>query len=433
MSYEIRQMRSGVAETFIVVTTIILGASAPYLFIGPIAIYNLSGVVAFLMAIKRGILLSALFHDREVFFFCIFWVLLIIFIFLMDLLSLQDRAILRGAVLIFVNLVVFLGIMACTAVANLKIVISWIFVVIALQGSIALCQFMGIAIAWEIPNTIMQSAGPFATQNEIYNSKVEDFTLVSRARGTHQYIHIFSAVQGALVSCAIFWSIHSEEYLSSVSKLLRVIAVVLGALGLLVTFSRSGLLAMTLATVVALFFQSSAQRLLWSVVGVSLIIIGASALAVFDSVMVSRLLAFDPTLNTNASRFEHLHEAYQSILKNPLYGNIYEGVAIKRELPIHSVILRYAHDYGLLGFTLYLACIACIAARFIRQRFSAAGPLKFVGGTGLVLLFAILSDSWTHSSGYLRGDILHSILLGVVFGMGINIQRSLSHVRGHGV
>jgi hypothetical protein len=389
------------------------------MFLGPVAIWISAGIFSFLFAWKKGLIPQVIFADRLLFYLVLAWVGLLAAAFLMDLTTLANRNIMAGPLLNLLSLITFLGIVGCMQMVTSANIIRLLMAIAAIQGIIAVCQFLGFAFARELPETIMNATSSFSRTSLRDDEVIEHVQNVGRSRGTQVMIHVFTGVHATITALCIFLAFHPERKLPWQDKTFRFAAILCATAGLLVTFSRSGVLACLLAVLVALTLKPRLSR--WGGVAVaSLILLSTFTLmGFFEDESFLRISNFDRGANTNADRFDHLRITLSNFYHSPLFGESATYLTIVRDVPIHSVLLRYLNDYGLLGAIPYVLCLALLVAIFIRSRRSRNQYEQTWGGAGLAVVAALLADSWTHSSGFLRRDVIQSVLLAVTVGMAL--------------
>jgi hypothetical protein len=402
--------------TWILALILIFASSFPYLFVGPLPLWIFFGLCAFGWAIKKRIVPAVFLSNRILFFLICSWLGLLLLTSILDATTLQSRDLMAGPGLNFLSLLVFLGVLSGALVADRKRILRLVFALALLQGSIAILQFWSVPGMWALPDTISNSLGTIARVDTADIADLEFLEALGRARGTHAYIHIFNAVLSCISAFCLFLTFHSESKISLGERSFRITATLIAITGVLLTFSRSGVLTILLATLTVLFFRPRIGR--WATIGISILtaLAFANLVGLFDAEAIARILDFNVARTTNASRLDHLREAIETFSNSPWTGESGQTWQIDRSLPIHSVLLRFLNDYGLLGLAPYSLVVINFFLLFFKISKNGAVSARIWAGCGLAVVAAVLADSWTHSSGFLRKDVIHAIMLGLVAG-----------------
>lgn len=404
--------------------TFVLASCFPYIFLGPVAAWIALGVVCFGLALLRGDVRAALRTQRNAVAFTFSWLALVIVMFVLDLVGYDHRNILAGPILNLLTLLIFIGMFVAALRCEGRAIIQTLVAVTLFQSIIAISQFLGSTWAWDFATNLLQEL-PGQSQTaleQIYATDV-DFADVGRVRGTHVFVHIFNAVQSALVGICIFMAFNPDKRELPPGRLrdsVRVAAIT-GTIAVLLSFSRSGILALAGTFLIALLIQPSLKK------SVPLFVFGLGGLALlfvldFSNASQFHRIILTPAEDGNAQiRFEHISFALENFIRHPLIGasGIYDLVAL--EIPIHSVPFRFLNDYGLLGFLPYTLTCAFIVAMSLGHVRSRQPQRVFWGGASLCLVFVMLVDGGTHSSGFLRRDIINGILFGLLIGQASRI------------
>lgn len=395
-------------------------STLPYFFVGPLPAWIFFGVVCAGLGLLHNRLGAQIINSRQLFVAIMAWGVLIAFMLVLDIMGYQKRSISSGPALSFFTLLAFLGVLSAASYTSPTTTTLTVMFFTLLQGCVAILQFLGFTAVWDVAET-MASLFPFLVklpELSVWETTQLGFELYGRTRGTHFYIHVFNGIQSALVSYALFVRFHNTDpKLKSPGRTaFMTAAVLLGMTGLLLSFSRSGLLAVVLALIITLTFRPKFDRTAKVIVGGVVFLLFALLLNIDEVETLDRLTNFDAAASTNSSRLEHIAAAIDSFLRNPLIGA--SGVPNVRELslPIHSVVLRFLNDYGLIGFSLYLLILGCLSLFYLSATRAVDDTVRMWGGCGLCVVGAIIADSWFHSSGFMRRDVIHAVLLALVAG-----------------
>ncbi|MBI4609202.1 MAG: O-antigen ligase family protein [Candidatus Rokubacteria bacterium] len=284
--------------------------------------------------------------------------------------------------------------------------VGWAIVTLPLSywpgGSVSLLlgqYFKALAVFWLIGNVVTSlprvrlltqglslMAVPLAVSG-VSNYLSGEFI----AGGVHRRIHGFDApLTGNPNDLALMLSLilplSVALVLATRRPLLRVLllgSVVLSVVGVIVTFSRGGFLA--LSTIVAMYLWKLRGRREWGwALAVPLVVL--AGLPFLPEGYVGRLetitdIQSDPTGSAQA-RWTDLNAATSFVLANPIVG---AGVGMNalalNELrgatwrEVHNVYLEYAVDLGLPGLVLFLVLVfGCLRCATFVQRRSAGVP-----------------------------------------------------------
>ena len=189
-------------------------------------------------------------------------------------------------------------------------------------------------------------------------------------------------------------------------------ALLLGAAGVIVTFSRAGFLALAALAVVGLV--ALARRRPLALVAVVVLLAGGSTLlpqGYFDRLSTITNITSDPT-GSAQGRWSDAVVAMEIAARNPLTGvGLDQNVlALNQERgptwrEVHNVYLQYAVDLGVPGLALFLALFVTLlrtAGRVRRRaRFSpAARPLGIAAGSVQAALAAFAVAAFFHPVAY---------------------------------
>lgn len=399
--------------------TFVLATCFPYIVAGPVVGWIATGLLCFTMAAMRGKMQLALQTQRGAQAFTLSWLALVIVTLVLDLVAYENRNVLAGSILNLFALMIFIGVFVAALRSDGRSIIQTIVIITLIQSIFAILQFLGSTWAWDFGSTLIEWV-PGQSQDagqQIYSANVA-FEDVGRVRGTHLFVHIFNAVQSALVGVCVFMALNPDERELPSGRLRHSvrIAAIIGATALLLSFSRSGMLSLAGALLVTLLIQRSLNK----IVTLAIVGLGAAALLYvldFSNAAQFGRLTVAETDDTNVqTRLEHMKFAWDNFISSPLAGTSVIPNSVTLELPIHSVPFRILNDYGLLGFLPYAITFALIVMMSLNHVRSMQPQRIFWGGASLCLAFIMLAESGTHSSGFMRRDIVHGILFGLLIG-----------------
>jgi hypothetical protein len=368
-------------------------------------------------------LFSPLHHFRDLRALLFWWFAAIVICLCLDLLA-ADEQWHSAQVLNLATLATFIGLTAATYRANPGAIALALAATATFQTTLCVLQYLGFDWAWRLWQTVQAIAPDWVKVDDYTLANEAEFTFDAsgRVRGSHIYVHIFTAVQSTLVAALIGLTLVPPLSIRNafMTRLLVQLGAVAGVVGLFLTFSRSGALALVIAGGIAVFLGARSTRTLGTaVVTVAIIIASIGNLDLSRSNQIQRLVG-GQTTSASASdrmRLEQYEYAWRTFLESPLLGeSIMDSSGEELDLPIHSVPLRYLNDYGLVGLSLYGIVFLLLANLFLSRLRRDTGPARPWAVVGLCALAAVASDSWTHSSGFLRRDVFHAILLAALIG-----------------
>lgn len=412
--------------TAIVSLTIVFAASFPYMFVGPVPVWIACGLLCLGLTLLNRRFYAIVAGRKEVVVALGSWILLLVVTLILDLMGLAERDVMSGPALSSLTLLTFTGALVASFFANQASLRLVLILVAAFQGAVSTLQFFGVPWAWDLADSIANGL-PFLakvdpeTASEAATATFSDF---GRVRGTHLFIHVYNGIQSSLVAFSLYMLFHSTELNrgSRIRKLYSQLAVVVSTVGLLLSFSRSGVIALAGAMLLILLIRPSARRIVLAVTTVAVLWAVLEALRFTDSVQFARLLNYDSDAVTNQTRLDHLAHAVSNFTSSPVIGASGLQGASALDLPIHSVPMRYLNDYGAIGFVLYFSVLIPIVVLFARNVRSRIPEVAAWAGSGLCVVLAVVSDSWTHSSGLLRRDVFHAVILAVIAGSMLAIR-----------
>lgn len=399
----------------------IMASSFPYILFGPLAGWIALGLLCFAVAMVRGEVGRSLRFQRGAKSLVIWWFLLVLAMLVLDIVSYVPRDLRTGPLLSFLTMLIFIGLFAASLRTPSRWVIAVVGSVTLVQGIVSVLQFFGTDWAWDISTTLVRTLPlqPSDPSLAIDMSDVE-FSDIGRVRGTHMLVHNFNGVQSALIGVTTYMALNPDKRELPPGRLRLVVqaGVLMGTAGLLLSFSRSGILAVVGAIAMSLVIRPRLSKIVALGVGGVVVLVLLSELGFTSAVQFTRLLS-DPQTDYNINvRLDQYAVAFDSFIKNPAIGASGLTSIEQLEWPIHSVPLRFLNDYGLVGFTLYLVIfgVACVIA--VDHLISGHPQRKFWGGAAVCLMVAMVADGWTHSSGFLRRDIIGAPLLALLLGQG---------------
>lgn len=366
----------------------------------------------------HGDILKSLRSQRGMTYFILAWSTLILVTFFLDVAGFPQRNVIAGPLLNLVTLLIFIGVFVSALKSQGRFYIWTIALVAFIQGVISLLQYSGFDWAWEISN-IISGLQPFQNVESVGSEDASlDFENVGRVRGTHRFVHVFNGVQSLLVAICLYMTINSDnqEIPSFILRLSIGVAAIIGALGLLLSFSRSGIAALGIALMISLMIRPRLKKLLIVFAFSLLLIVVLYGVGFGDAKNFGRITANQSDELNVVIRLQQYIYAVNNFLSSPIIGTSGLSNVVELELPIHSVPLRFLNDYGLAGFVLYFVVLIKMVA-LIHSNLKSGNPQRvFWGGAAICLVMAGLADSWSHSSGFLRKDTVYALLLGLLLG-----------------
>lgn len=406
--------------TWLVALTAASAATVPYVFLGPLPVWTLFGSTALFwsFATGRGFQFARTSGFTSI---ALAWFATVIVTLSLDILGAQDRDVISGAGLSLATLVAVVGIINLSSGTDRHLVMAALASIALGQGVLCILQFLGVDWAWRFWELIRDLAPSLVKVDDetVQLAPYYNFDSYGRARGTHVFIHVFTGIQTALVAALALLSLSPPTSIRSKRTLLIFLRVstVVGAIGLALTFSRSAVLGLGLALLLSLAMTKQARAVALTLVALALIVITLRLLGIEQAAQLSRLFIFDPEQTTNRARIELAQYAIETFNQSPLLGaSALRGRINDLQLPIHSVPLRYLNDYGLVGLALYSAVFSALALAFLHRVRHGSLNVRPWAVAGLCALVAVAADSWTHSSGLLKGDIFHGVLLATLLG-----------------
>jgi O-antigen ligase/polysaccharide polymerase Wzy-like membrane protein len=283
-----------------------------------------------------------------------------------------------------------------------------------LQGVICIAQYYQVYAAWELPNTLMQAVG---ARYDITLIPQVHFVDVQRVRGTTLLVHKFNPMQGMLTAfllAVVVLNVQVKNVLK-LQPLLLLAATLFTFIGMFLTFSRSTILGVTLTIVILLLHTRRfvTIAIIGSSIGLGYLIF--QVLQLDDAAQFGRMTDFSETASTNASRIEQYPYAFQILANHPLIGDP-RGDSAERIL-LHSVLLRFLVDYGMLGVIAYLLVVFGVVRVLWTGRKHDDDCAQVLGLASLCSFLIALLDSWTHSSGFLVRDVNQAGMVGLFIGL----------------
>src|SRR5207249_1465957 len=108
----------------------------------------------------------------------------------------------------------------------------------AVQGCVAIGQYVGIRSFWLIPDLQLSRAA--RGDQALLLAAVEDLQSIGRVRGTHMFVHKFAATHGAMVAYLLVAVGGSRQLCTSFrGRAVLLALVILAFVGSVLTFSRS--------------------------------------------------------------------------------------------------------------------------------------------------------------------------------------------------
>jgi hypothetical protein len=302
-------------------------------------------------------------------------------------------------------------------------VVLGLAVLAAVQGALAILQFAGLEWAWRVPTEIL-AFSPRGEQIAVA-AATRGFEEVGRVRGTHLFVHKFTAAQGIVVAFLVVVSMSAAlgRELSGRARRLVWAAVVVATVGSLLTFSRSTFIGLVATGLAVVLVPGGARRQIWPFA----VLVGAVALAalfldVGSGSHSGRLLDLSGAALTRDSRWAVWGFAIGEFMRAPLFGVGSSVDTSSVGISIHSVPLRVLASYGMLGAVPYALCLAGVA-RWLWWGARSPQPMRrTLGRAGLAAFGVGLLDCAVHTSGFALRDIAQPVLAGLFVGQVLRPQ-----------
>lgn len=396
-----------------------MASSFSYFFIGKLPFWLALGAAGLGYGLLHGRMRAAWELSAGLRIVVSIWLLLIFTTGILDLFGYMPRDVAIGPALSFATLIAFLGIFTLATFADNMRVLSAIILITVFQSILAIAQYFGSETAWRFPE-LLTDLLPFARieYSDTFDVSLMTFEQVGRVRGSVPHVHIFSQIQEILVSFCIA-AMFSKSRFRFRSRLLNMLgwaAVALGSVSLFLSLSRSGIITLLGVTLFALIFNPKPIRIVMALFSASFILAILVYIGLSESAQFYRISQDLGEGTTNIQRLEQYDLAWQNFLNNPMIGASGPNGYSDLLLPIHSVPLRYLNDYGLVGFVLYMLIFGGLVFLFSKRLKSPSPIVSSWAACGFVQLLVVVIDNWTHSSGFLRRDLLHAVILGFVAG-----------------
>jgi O-antigen ligase len=289
----------------------------------------------------------------------------------------------------------------------------------AIEGAISMGQFGGSQPLWKFPETIATASGTPLTALMRERQTFED---VGRARGTQLFVHVFTSMEAVLAAFLLVAAAGARAAKVPAGRgysWVLLIAAVVSFLGVVLSFSRSGVLGCVAVVPVALigFRRTSRTRALLFLLLTGLAVLGANAaLNVTAGAKYQRLFDYSSSNSNNAARLGVVELAWSAFIEAPLTGGGSDVGVGRSAIAIHSVPMRVLGSYGIVAFAAYIAVLASLAQTFWKRLRTATQWEQVAAVAGLAGLAAGLVDAFTHTSGLLMSDVAQAALLGTFLG-----------------
>lgn len=403
--------------TLAAVALLIICSSFNYLFVGALPVWVVPAAVILGLALLSPLgraRLAALCRSAR--WPLAAWTAFLLATLALDLLAgLRGRSFMSGFMLNMFALLVFVAAAYASAVISRRVILLTVATIALAQGLVCIAQMFGVGWAWDLPTAVSAAVG--RPPDPELAEALQKFVDVRRVRGSHLMVHTFNVMQAALVAylfAVLVLERRRSAGLSSADNLLVLVAMTVGAVGVALTFSRSGLVGLALVLVLVLVTNPRPRVVLLAAIGIG----AAAALAVWvgftEADMFDRLFLFSGAYRTNSARLEHIEYTFSVLTQHPWLGLSTPGAAAyDRATPIHSVLMRQLADYGLVGGVLYLGTILSLVGLYARDLRTDTRPSALAA---LSVLLVVVADAWTHSSGLLRKDVFQACMLGLAAG-----------------
>lgn len=405
---------------FFLTILVIITTSFEYIWVGPLPLWLMISLVALLAALfsrqQRGSIAEALkFNGKTLFLPMLLFMLMAL---LIDVAkgSLAD-SFSKRYLLNFSLLISMLAVSSMSMLVRRTYILYLLALIASVQGLICIAQFMGSQEAWTLAEKIAALFGRIE-QDDV---GAVNFASVHRVKGTNLFIHKFTPMQGVLVTFLMVVGLLNFQYKNplKISMFLMFSAITIGAVGMILTFSRSVILGSLIAIVLVLISARNIKMIFAMLLLAGSLLVAESIVNIEGGKEFSRITDTSMTRSTNASRLHHFNHSKEVFSEYPLIGEPYNPRDSHRVL-VHSVPLRVIVEYGLLGFFPYAATLYLLMRKFKKASKSnneETLEIKIFGKAALYSLMVAFIDNASHSSGFLIRDVVQGVLFALFTGI----------------
>jgi O-antigen ligase len=155
------------------------------------------------------------------------------------------------------------------------------------------------------------------------------------------------------------------------------VATALGAVLLLLTYSRTGYLAFAAGLLAYLVWEGVVRRRNVRLIVSALVVVGAAGVALAASGLVQRHFAGRPDTTSTREAFVHLSLDYAKA--NPFFGAGFGAARHQVGFVIHSTVFALLGEAGLVALVAFLALIGIVTLRGLRVALRPASPVDVRG------------------------------------------------------
>ncbi len=277
---------------------------------------------------------------------------------------------------------------------------SWIplFKKLLIAGAVIVIGFGVLQLL--LPRDILAHIG-YGPQTIMPYLTVDQNPNFVRINSTTRGPNSLGAYSAIVISVAAAWLLSRERKTEKWEKLLVGSVILLSAVTLYVSYSRSAWIAAIIGVAIAIYFSVNYhKRKLFTLVSLGVIglCIGLFALFGGGRIVSTVLLHEDPLetgqVNSNDDHAKSLVQGAGLMISQPLGAGIGStgspSLTTNSPLIIENYYLYVAHESGWLGLGLYLTITAMVLVRLWRQRQDSWALGVFSAGIGLAIMSLLL-------------------------------------------
>lgn len=299
-------------------------------------------------------------------------------------------------------------------------IVNLFAIIVLAQGLVCVAQYLGSLEAWDLANKVAAVMGKIDPDE----APSVTFAQVHRVKGTNLFIHKFTPMQGMLVTFLTVVAVMNFQYKNPLrlKNLFIFIAIIIGLIGMALTFSRSVFLGFSISVMLVVFSMRNIKALAAIVMLTLGLFIAESYVNIESGKQFSRLTDTSMSRATNSSRLVHFKYAMSVFEDSPLVG---AAPSKNNHVLVHSLPLRILVEYGIVGLMPYLLVLFGLYRKFKNgSGKDNVVELRVLSKASTYALLIAIIDGWTHSSGFLIRDITQGVLFGVFIGCVLPIKSS---------